>query len=753
MLYNACCTKSEEGVGDVTSEASAAEVFVYLDRMAAAPGESVGVHVGTIGGSSEPVTIELCHADWQDVNGKVATVLEPVTAADVLTAQTDTAPIRSGSFLFSNGYQLPQHGGSADAIAIGLLVHLRAAKPGLQRLMQWTVAGVELAVSVQAQDVIAELTGPNGQSTRVAVAPGRLIGKWWAIAAAVGDDNTIEISAYDLRDRTELRKSALSTQAPGVLSILSAGPGTVMVAAAGNPSAPTAFLTAKVESPLIAAESASDATARLSGPASSGQVLSRWDFASDMTSATVPDTGLAGRPATLVNAPMRAVTGSCWDGTVLDWRVKPSQYGAIYFHDTDLDDAGWNQAAELVIPADTAAGLYAIRCRAASGEDHVPLIVRPDAPSADVMMLMSTFTYLAYANSSLFKNQHFDDGVVVGRSARDDQLSRHPMLGLSVYDTHWDGSGVATSSHLRPILNMRFDHRSSIQDAPRNLGADLFISCWLQRVAPGHTYLTDHDLHFAGAVPSGTRVLVTGTHPEYFSTQMLDALEKFQRAGGSIMYLGGNGFYWVTTCDAQSPHRIEVRRGHAGIRSWESEPGENHHATTGQPGGLWRHLGRPPNRLVGVGMAAQGWDSRAPGYVRAAEAVGQIADRILNGIEPDQPVGDFGFAMGGAAGDEIDRMDLALGTPPDTLRLLTSQRHSHLYKIAIEDINMVSDLVSGATTDRVRSDVCLMPTGYGGHVFSVGSMTWASSLAWNDFGNNVETVTRNALRFLLDDSR
>jgi N,N-dimethylformamidase len=468
-----------------------------------------------------------------------------------------------------------------------------------------------------------------------------------------------------------------------------------------------------------------------------------------MRSTTIQDAAAGDNPLVLVNSPMRAVTSHSWDGTTLDWRTAPEHYAAAYFHDTDLDDARWARAGEISVPTGTRPGLYAVRCRADGGRaDHAPLIVRDPATGTRVAMLLSTFTYLAYANNSTFKHQHFDEGVVVGRSQRDDQLDRHPMLGMSLYDKHSDGSGVSTSSALRPILTMRFDHRSSVQDTPRNLGADLLTASWLDRVAPGHGYLTDHDLHFAGAVPDGVEVLVTGTHPEYVSTQMLDALVAFQRRGGSLMYLGGNGFYWVTTCSAERPHLIEVRRGQSGIRTWESDPGEGGHATTGQPGGLWRHVGRPPNALVGVGMAAQGWDRRAPGYVRAPEAQGPVADRLFAGIS-DAVLGDFGYAMGGAAGDEVDRMDYDLGTPRDALRLLTSQRHSHLYKIAVEDIPMVSDQVDGTSTDRVRSDVCLMPTGSGGHVFSVGSITWASSLAWNDFDNNIAQFTLNALNFLL----
>ena len=39
--------------------------------------------------------------------------------------------------------------------------------------------------------------------------------------------------------------------------------------------------------------------------------------------------------------------------------------------------------------------------------------------------------------------------------------------------------------------------------------------------------------------------MLTGTHPEYYSARMLDAWEDYLAPGGRVMYMGGNGFYWV----------------------------------------------------------------------------------------------------------------------------------------------------------------------------------------------------------------
>jgi N,N-dimethylformamidase len=139
---------------------------------------------------------------------------------------------------------------------------------------------------------------------------------------------------------------------------------------------------------------------------------------------------------------------------------------------------------------------------------------------------------------------------------------------------------------------------------------------------------------------------MSGTHPEYWTTPMMNALEAYLAGGGRLMYLGGNGFYWVTSVDPERPHMIEVRRSNAGTRAWESAPGECYHSTTGEPGGLWRYRGRAPNRIGGIGFTAQGWDGRAPGYTRQPDSFDERAAFIFEGIGADEVIGDFGLVLG-----------------------------------------------------------------------------------------------------------
>jgi N,N-dimethylformamidase len=487
-----------------------------------------------------------------------------------------------------------------------------------------------------------------------------------------------------------------------------------------------------------------------------GAPVARWDLGHEPAGTAFPDRGPNGFHGRFVNAPTRAVTGLGWSGDELDFRHAPEAYRAVHFHDDDLEDAGWECDAVVRLPPDLPSGMYCVRLRCTGGEDHVPVFVRPGAgrPRSDVAFLAPTFTYVAYANNRLPEHVDYEGAGLTERTVRlgfrDEQARAHPEFGLSTYDSHSDGSGVCYSGHLRPIPNMRWDFESPVVGGPRHFAADLLVTTWLDSLGVDHDVLSDHGLHERGVAElDGYRVLVTGTHPEYWSGPMLDALKSYQDGGGSVMYLGANGFYWVTGASADRPHLLEIRRGQAGLRSWTSRPGEEHLSQTGEPGGLWRHRGRAPNRLVGVGMTSQGWDNRTPGFVRTADADDPRAEFIFAGIGGDEVIGDFGLIMGGASGDELDRADLALGTPRHALVVATSLPHSRYYLLVVEDLPMTTATAGGDVNPLVRSDVTFFETPAGGAVFSVGAISWAGSLAYDGYRNNVARMTENVLRDFL----
>jgi N,N-dimethylformamidase len=316
-------------------------------------------------------------------------------------------------------------------------------------------------------------------------------------------------------------------------------------------------------------------------------------------------------------------------------------------------------------------------------------------------------------------------------------------VGYSLYEYHADGSGVHFSSRLRPVLNMK------PKTITWSFNADTNITNWLHGIEQPFDVITDEDLHRDGAeLLEGYRVVITGTHPEYYTTQMLDALDIWLDQGGRLMYMGGNGFYWRIAYCPDNPAIIEVRRAEDGTRAWIAEPGEYYHQFTGEYGGLWRRLGRPPNQLVGIGFAAQGFDGGT--YYRLQPgALDERVSFIMQGVSASDIVGDYGTQGGGAAGEEIDRMDEALGSPAHAICLASSENHRPGMLRVTEEIHMSQLELQGP---KVRADMVFFETPSGGAVFSTGSISYAGALAHNGFDNDIARMTGNVLKRFLDEA-
>ncbi|MGR8947726.1 MAG: N,N-dimethylformamidase beta subunit family domain-containing protein [Gammaproteobacteria bacterium] len=467
-----------------------------------------------------------------------------------------------------------------------------------------------------------------------------------------------------------------------------------------------------------------------------------WDFSQDMAGRKIVDVSGNGRHGVLHQLPARAVTGPDWDGSEHVWKNKPEHYDAIHFHSDDMYDAGWPATAKINLPDDLPSGIYAFRLRQGEETDRIPFFVRPaaGAPTADIALLMSSCTYMAYANHRmLFEGADF----VAARSKlrpEHEYIRQHRNLGPSMYEKHDDGSGVMYSSRRRPVLQLRPGADGW------NFTPDTDINAFLAHLNVGHDVIADEDVHHDGYdALAPYRVIVTGTHPEYWSTAMIEALDKWQRNGGRLVYLGGNGFYWRVAFSDEWPGAIELRRAEDGVRNWQTEPGESYHSFTGEYGGLWRRLGRAPNELVGVGFAAQGFE-RAAGYRRNKASYDSRAAWIFDGVE-DEMIGTSGLG-GGAAGQELDSYNQALGSPAHALVLASATDFGPDMTRTKEELD--ASIVVPSPDPVVRSDIVFFETPAGGAVFSVGSISWFGALARNDFDNDVSRVTENVIRRFLN---
>jgi N,N-dimethylformamidase len=127
---------------------------------------------------------------------------------------------------------------------------------------------------------------------------------------------------------------------------------------------------------------------------------------------------------------------------------------------------------------------------------------------------------------------------------------------------------------------------------------------------------------------------------------------------------------------------------------------------------------------------------------------------IMDGIAPQERIGEFGLIGGGAAGSELDRYDLALGTPPHALLLAYSEGHTDNYPRVSEELlsSWPGPGATGTTDPNVRADIVYFTTKDGGAVFSTSSIAWCGSLLENDGDNNVSRMTANVLgRFATDE--
>ena len=481
-----------------------------------------------------------------------------------------------------------------------------------------------------------------------------------------------------------------------------------------------------------------------------GECLAFWDFSRGIETQSVIDTGPHALHGALFNLPTRAVAGSRWDGSEHRWTHRPDHYGAVHFHEDDVGDAGWETDLDLPIPDNCPSGIYGVRLSHAGASDIIPFFVLPPRGkrTADLAYIASTFTYQAYANHAR-GNLDAEMRERIAAWGTPEGPDTYPQFGFSTYNFHPDGSGTAFSSRLRPVLTMRPGFLTfagaSVGSGLRHFPADSHLTEFLRRKEIAFDVITDEDLHREGVdLLRGYPAVVTGSHPEYHTRETLDALRSYTESGGNLAYLGGNGFYWRIAKSKLAPGIIEVRRAEGGIRAWATEPGENYHALDGQYGGLWRRNGRPPQALVGVGFSSQGLFEGSY-YLRTEASHDPSVMWVFEGVEEER-IGDYGFSGGGAAGFELDRADVELGTPESAVILARSEGHSNSFIPVHEELLTHLRTVSGVSPrDLVRADMVLMTTAGGGQVFSTGSITFCGSLPWNGFDNGVARILQNVL--------
>jgi N,N-dimethylformamidase len=371
-----------------------------------------------------------------------------------------------------------------------------------------------------------------------AVATGERLprGTWTLVVGRVAADGRLAVSQHSIGPWT--RASAAAAAAAGEHPALDV---TGVVLGAG--------LSGRLDSPTIWRRSLTDAdvdeVVRAASPrdVAADDIWSAWDFARRIASDEVEDVSAAQRHGRLVNRPTRAVTGFNWQAGTEDYRLSPSTYGAIHFHPDDVGDLDWAPSFTWHVPEDAPSGVYAAEVAVGDEREMLWFVVRPDRQRrAPIVVVLPTLTYLAYANTQLpYPDVEVrPEGFERHEDPRRAIVDTTPGIGRSLYDIHSDGSGVCYASLLRPMPDNRPDFVTDFLGGGRHLAADLYLIDWLTERGYEFDVVTDHDLHRDGlALIDDYAVLITGSHPEYTTGAMLDALLAYGERGGNLMYLGG----------------------------------------------------------------------------------------------------------------------------------------------------------------------------------------------------------------------
>lgn len=477
--------------------------------------------------------------------------------------------------------------------------------------------------------------------------------------------------------------------------------------------------------PTLNAKFASVALRLSSGSAS-------WTFPTKLGDAPLVSSGAAALELEAVNLPTFCMTSPRWDGSSFDPRLMPSHYDAVHCHDDDLGPLDWPACFRTELPQDAASGIYAFEIEHEHGKEQVVFFVVASAPRNPLLFLVPTATYLAYADEFLPEHLYAWKSQDRGHQFAIDNNLR------SLYDYHSDASGVSICSYRKPKATLRPDYSYPLCGGPHNLPVDLHFLRFCHANGIAFDLTTDHALHERGlAGLDGYAAVMTGSHPEYMSVEIEDALRRFAAAGGSIAYLGGNGFAGKV---AFKGDLMELRRSplEAG-RTWDGPIAEQALAITNEPGGHLRASGRGEFSLTGVAISLMGFDRGRP-FTRTPASHEPAAAWLFEGVGTET-FGDSGIVLGAAAGYEVDATDAHLGTHPDTMVIARADGFPESF---VHDATRWYEGGDAQREGRRCAEMTLRPLASGGMIFSASSVAWLGALPASGM-NDVGRITLNLL--------
>lgn len=142
---------------------------------------------------------------------------------------------------------------------------------------------------------------------------------------------------------------------------------------------------------------------------------------------------------------------------------------------------------------------------------------------------------------------------------------------------HYDSDTYVPLSFDRPELINHVPEATQLTDpitgrAPNHIApAEWRFLGWLEREGFGYDLYAETQLHDGTLKLDAYKMLITTTHPEYWSRTMYFTLKAWvHERGGNLLYLGGNGL----NAEVEFPDERTMIVQNADVRVWKQDPGD-----------------------------------------------------------------------------------------------------------------------------------------------------------------------------------
>lgn len=340
--------------------------------------------------------------------------------------------------------------------------------------------------------------------------------------------------------------------------------------------------------------------------------------------------------------------------------------------DFRANGCAWPESVRRTIPQNWPSGVYALQLDGPHGlTQFLPFVVRPVRPAAQVAVILPTNTYEAYNSWG-------------GHDAY-----THSPAGIRHVARHRPADNLAVQPEGRPRAE---------------LYSDLLLLRWMRSHHIDYDVYTDPDLDADPAILLKYRAVVLGSHAEYWTDTMRQALVDFQNNGGRLINTGGNALY--ERVHYNTSRDVITYRLARGARDY------------------FTHTGEHQSQLIGVDYDGSDIWTFAPYKVTSNHPILRAT-----GLRPGDTFGHTGY-NGAASGWETDRV---IGGAKDQARP--------------NEVIAVGTNTNAHHHANVGAAMIMSPRPKGGFVFSASSISFNGALASDPA---ISTIMQNVFSAALD---